>query len=254
MIIKRVREALVLLLLILQFFNLAIAEESKPAQVTIADPFIEMYTGPAAGYPIFHVVDRGQKITIIKRRTNWFEITTEQGKTGWANRDQMQQTLLPSGERLVLSDATRDDFVQRDWLFGATGGEFERAPILSFFGGYSFTKNISTELTYAQSFGNVSSSTIWKANILLHPFPAASYSPYFTIGTGSIEVKPNATLIAPKLRTNSFSQVGIGLQHYLSRRFLIRLEFNEYVVFSANNDSDSNEELNEWKAGFAVFF
>ena len=254
MIIKREGRVLALLLLTLQLFNTVIAEDDIAPQVTIADPFIEMHTGPSAGYPIFHVVDRGEKITIIRRRTNWFEITTEQGKTGWANRDQMQQTLLPSGEKLVLSDATKDDFVQRDWLFGATGGEFERAPILSIFGGYSFTKNISTELTFAQTFGNVSSSTIWKANILLHPFPAASYSPYFTIGAGSIKVKPSATLIAPKLRTNSFSQVGIGLQHYLSRRFLIRLEFNEYVVFSANNDSDSNEELNEWKAGFAVFF
>ena len=231
-----------------------LAEEDELPQVTIADPFIEMHTGPSAGYPIFHVVDRGQVITILRRRTNWFEIGTEQGEIGWADRDQMQQTLLPSGENLVISDATKDDFVQRDWLFGATGGEFERAPILSIFTGYSFTKNISTELTLAKSVGNVSSSTIWKINILMHPFPEASYSPYFTIGSGSIEVKPSATLIAPKLRTNSFSQVGIGVQHYLSRRFLIRLEFNEYVVFSANNDSDSNEELNEWKAGFAVFF
>jgi hypothetical protein len=254
LIIKRDVLLTVVLILLLLVLKPAIAEENELPQVTIADSFIEMHTGPSAGYPIFHVVDRGQKITIIRRRTNWFEIRTEQGRTGWADRDQMQQTLLPNGEKLTISDATKDDFVQRDWLFGATGGEFERAPILSIFTGYSFTKNISTELTLAKSVGNVSSSTIWKINLLMHPFPEASYSPYFTIGSGSIKVKPSATLIAPRLRSNSFSQVGIGLQHYLSRRFLIRLEFNEYVVFSANNDSDSNEELNEWKAGFAVFF
>jgi hypothetical protein len=254
LIIKRGVLLFGILILLLLALKSVLAEEGELPQVTIADPFIEMHTGPSAGYPIFHIVDRGQVITILRRRTNWFEIRTEQGKTGWADRDQMQQTLLPSGEKLVISDATKDDFVQRDWLFGATGGEFERAPILSIFTGYSFTKNISTELTLAQSVGNVSSSTIWKINILMQPFPEASYSPYFTIGSGSIKVKPSATLIAPKLRTNSFSQVGIGVQHYLSRRFLIRLEFNEYVVFSANNDSDSNEELNEWKVGFAIFF
>jgi hypothetical protein len=242
------------ILLLLLVLKPVLAEENELPQVTIADPFIEMHTGPSAGYPIFHVVDRGQNITILRRRTNWFEIRTEQGETGWADRDQMQKTLLPSGENLVISDATRGDFVQRDWMLGATGGEFERAPILSIFTGYSVTKNISTELTFSKSVGNVSSSTIWKINILIQPFPEASYSPYFTIGTGSIKVKPSATLIAPKLRTNSFNQVGIGLQYYLNRQFLVRLEFNEYVVFSANNDVDSNEELNEWKAGFAVFF
>ena len=234
--------------------NPVLAEDDELPKVTIADPFIELHTGPSAAYPIFHVVDRGEQVTIIRRRTDWFEISSEQGKTGWANREQMQQTLLPSGEKLAISDATKDDFVQRKWLVGATGGEFERAPILSIFTGYSFTENISAELTYAKTVGNVSSGTIIKANILLYPFPEASYSPFFTLGAGSIKVRPGATLIAPRLRTNSFSQVGIGVQHYLSRRFLIRFEFNEYVVFSANNDSDSNEELNEWKAGFAVFF
>lgn len=254
MIIKREVLLSAFLFLLLQILTPLLAEDVTIPKVTIADPFIEMHTGPSSGYPIFHVVDRGKEITILRRRTNWFEIRTEQGKTGWADRNQMQQTLLPSGDKLVISDATKDDFVERDWLLGATGGEFERAPILSIFTGYSFTKNISSELTFAQSVGNVSSSTIWKINLLMQPFPEASFSPYFTLGAGSIKVKPGATLIAPRLRSNSFSQVGIGLQHYLSRRFLIRLEFNEYVIFSANNDIDSNEELNEWKAGFAVFF
>ena len=114
MIIKRDVLLTVVLILLLLVLKPAIAKENELPQVTIADSFIEMHTGPSAGYPIFHVVDRGQKITIIRRRTNWFEIRTEQGRTGWADRDQMQQTLLPNGEKLTISDATKDDFVQRD--------------------------------------------------------------------------------------------------------------------------------------------
>ena len=40
-------------------------------RVTIAEPFIEIHTGPAAGYPIYHVIDRGTEVRIIRRKTDW---------------------------------------------------------------------------------------------------------------------------------------------------------------------------------------
>ena len=67
-------------------------------RVTIAEPFIEMHTGPSAGYPIFHVVDLGDEVSILHRKTNWFKVETSDGKTGWVSRDQMRRTLQPSGE------------------------------------------------------------------------------------------------------------------------------------------------------------
>ena len=62
------------------------------------------------------------------------------------------------------------------------------------------------------------------------------------------------TLVEPEDKTNQISQIGFGVRKYLSRRFMLRLELNEYVVFSANNDRDENEDISEWKLGFAVFF
>jgi hypothetical protein len=38
---------------------------------------------------------------------------------------------------------------------------------------------------------------------------------------------------------------------YIARRFMVRGEFKEYVVFT---DRDENEEETEWKVGFAFFF
>ena len=49
------------------------ADESKSEsfqQVKIADAYIDMHTGPGGGYPIFHVIERGQIIEIIQRRTS----------------------------------------------------------------------------------------------------------------------------------------------------------------------------------------
>ncbi|MFQ5645215.1 MAG: SH3 domain-containing protein, partial [Thiogranum sp.] len=178
-----------LLVLLILVFKLARAEDVPVAQVTVADPFVELHTGPGTGYPIFHIVDRGSHISIIKQRTNWIKIRALNGETGWVSRDQMQQTLLPSGEKLTIAEANQSDFSARQWILGATGGEFENAPIISIFTAYSFTDNLAAELSYGQSVGNVSSSTLLKANLLIQPFPEVSYSPFFTLGVGNIKVK-----------------------------------------------------------------
>ena len=44
-------------------------------RVKIAEPFIEIHTGPAAGYPIFYVIDRGTEVRIVRRKTNWFKLS-----------------------------------------------------------------------------------------------------------------------------------------------------------------------------------
>ena len=93
-------------------------------QVTVDDPYIEMHTGPAKGYPIFHVVDRGDSIEVIKRRTDWFLIRTAAGKEGWASRAQMEMTLQPSGERTEVKDTTLAEFYGRRWGNGDYGRGF----------------------------------------------------------------------------------------------------------------------------------
>ena len=82
-----------LLVLLILITRTAQAEEDPDLQVTIADPFIELHTGPGTGYPIFHIVDRGSQVSIIKQRTNWIKIRAANGEVGWASRDQMLQTL-----------------------------------------------------------------------------------------------------------------------------------------------------------------
>jgi len=222
--------------------------------LTIADPFIELHTGPHAGYPIFHVVERGEEIRVLSRKTNWFKIETSKGKTGWVSREQMRETLLPSGEKLTLVELGEDDFAKRRWVAGVTGGELESAPVFTLFGGYAVTENLSVELSFGQSVGSDSSSRFYKGNLLMQPFPDFTYSPYMTLGIGRVEVKTSTTLISDNSDTNTFSQVGFGIQTYISRSFLFRIELNEYVVFSSNSTGNNNEVLDEWKLGFAVFY
>jgi opacity protein-like surface antigen len=126
--------------------------------------------------------------------------------------------------------------------------------VFTLFGGYSFTENLSAELAIGQSIGNDSSSRFIKGNLVMQPFPDFTYSPYMTLGVGWVEVKTSTTLIASDSDTNNFAQVGFGIQRYISRSFLLRIEVNEYVVFSTSSTGNNNEVLDEWKIGFAVFY
>lgn len=229
-------------------------DKDSDATLTIADPYIELHSGPGSGYPVFYVIDRGEKITVLRQKTSWFRIRAANGKEGWASKEQMQQTLLPSGEQVQFEELNQDAFLDRRWEVGVTTGDFESAPVMSIYGAYNFTPNLSTELTWSHSVGTVSSSKLLKFNLLMQPFPEWNYSPFFTLGLGGIQVKPKVTLVDPLDKSNQVSQIGFGVKKYLSRRFLMRLEVNEYVVFSANNDRDENEDISEWKLGFAVFF
>src|SRR4051812_22452843 len=80
------------------------ARAAASHKILIADPFIELHTGPGRGYPVFHVIERGREVTIVKRRTDWFELRTDRGVEGWAPRDQMIATLEPTGEPLDLQE------------------------------------------------------------------------------------------------------------------------------------------------------
>jgi hypothetical protein len=52
-------------------------------------------------------------------------------------------------------------------------------------------------------------------------------------------------------RTDESAYAGVGVRFYLTRRFFLRGEYKERIVFTSRND---NEELKEWKVGLAFFF
>jgi hypothetical protein len=221
-------------------------------KILIADPFIELHTGPGRGYPVFHVVERGREVTIVKRRTDWFEIRTDRGVAGWAPREQMIATLEPTGEPLDLQEPARENYMSRRWQAGVAGGDFAGASMISAFGGYAFSDNLSIELTLNHIIGEFSNG--YSATLgLLHVFvPEWRISPYFTLGTGVIFTEPKSTLVQSIDRDDQIGYVGGGLQFYLTRRFMLRSEYRNNIVFTSRDD---NEEVDEWKyLGFAFFF
>lgn len=230
--------------------SLASADELFP-EVKVADPYIELHTGPGEGFPIVNVVDRGDFVEVLKRKTDWFKVRTAKGKTGWVARIQMEKTLLPNGEVTQLTDAAIGDFSKRRWESGLVGGTFNGAPVITLYGAFVMNQNLSAELSVSQVSGDFSSSVLANVNLVSSPFPQWRYSPFFTLGMGQIQTSPNVTLVQAKDSQDLTAHMGLGIKIYLTRRFILRAEYKNYVGFSSD---DNNEEFEEWKAGFAFFF
>lgn len=228
--------------------------EQEPAWLSVAEPFIELHTGPGAGYPIFHVIERGQRLRVLNRRADWFRVADEKGRDGWVPRSELLKTRLANGEPVQFESLDQEAFIGRQWEVGVSSGRLKGAPLVSVYGAYAFTENLSAELTLEHAVGTVSSSKLLRLGLLMQPFPEWSYSPFFSLAAGGISVRPNATLIEPHNKDNTLALVGVGFKTWLARRFVLRFEVDEMVIFSANRDQDDNEEITEWKLGFAVFF
>ena len=113
-------------------------------EVTILDPYVEMHTGPSRGFPITHVAEKGETITLLKKRTDWYKARTRKGITGWIYRDELHATLGPDGPELVFSRPGREEYYYRKWELGVLGGDFDGARAFTTYAGYHLTPNLST--------------------------------------------------------------------------------------------------------------
>jgi hypothetical protein len=219
--------------------------------VTVADPYLEMHTGPGGGYPKFHAVERGETIEVIKRRTDWFLVRDARGTEGWVNREQLELTLKPDGQGVEFSEADQADFTGARWEAGMLSGDYGGANIISLYTGYSLNPNVSLEVWGSQILGNFSNGWMGSVNVVHETWPEWRISPFFTLGAGVVRTEPKSTIVQGEDRTDQIGHVGAGFRIYATQRFILRAEYKSYVVFTSRDD---NEEVEEWKVGFAFFF
>ncbi len=229
---------------------LAQADEQYP-QVTVAQAYIDIRTQAGKGYPIFYIAERGEFLSLIKKKTDWYKVRTEKNIEGWVFVDDLGLTLDYNGELVDVHSPTKQDFIDRTWETGFMVGDFDGSDVISLYGGYHFTRNLSLEVELSENFGDNSDGRAASVSIVHQMFPEWRVSPFFTIGGGVLETNPKSGLISTKDRQNNTANVGAGLRIYLDRRFLLRLQYKNYIVLT---DRDDDEEIDEWKLGLSVFY
>lgn len=245
-----IRLACLLLWIGLGWAGLGTAAE-RTEQVEIADPYIELRTGPGRGYPIFHVEERGAKVALLKSRTGWFKVRTARDIEGWVDRAQLERTLNSAGETVRVGAGTFEAFIDRRWEFGVLGGEFGGAGTISVYALRALGPSLHAEISLSHVLGKFSDSLLISADLLAQPVPEWRVSPFFLIGTGVIDTRSHSGLVQARDSRDQLSHVGAGVRAWLSRHVLLRAEYRYHTVFTSRDD---NEEVSEWKAGFSIFY
>lgn len=248
--LQRLGAALLCVLTLLPTSALAWFEAYEP-EVVVSDPFLELRTGAGRGFPIFYVVGQGDQVTLLKRKTDWFKVRGPRDKEGWVHIDQLQHTLDLDGNPIDYGVLALGDFSKRRWEIGMAGGDFGGANLISGYLGFALTPHVSFQLEAGQILGNFSDGIIGNISAVIAPWPDRRISPYFMVGTGIVKTEPQAAIVATEDREDEVAHAGIGANVYLSDRFIWRLEYKRHTVLTSRDD---NEEINQWKTGFSVFF
>ena len=228
----------------------AFADESRE-RVLVADPYLELHTGPGRAYPIFDIAERGERVEILVRHTDWFKVRTAREKEGWVSRAQMEATLTEAGEKKTFRDVLLDDYLSRRMEIGFAFGSLNHDPLLSAYTGYRLHENIDVELTIAQSAGDFSTTSLYYVSIVSQPFPDSRWSPFLALGAGRFTNVPKATLVSAIETKGGLANAAIGLRYYVTRQFFVRVEAKKHVALIDYNRTDDFTELS---AGAAFFF
>jgi len=232
-------------------FTPAAQAADEAERLIVADPYIELRTGPGRGYPIFFVAARDERIQILLRHTDWYKVRTEKGREGWVNRLQLQNTLTEAGSKKTFRDIALDDYLQRRLELGAAWGRFKSEPMLKVWTAYRFTDTLSVEATIGQVQGLFSGTDFWHLNLNVEPWSDKRLSPFFGIGFGRFKNIPNSSLVNAVTTNANLADGSIGLRYHITDRFVARVDYSIYTAYVADTRS---AEYRAVTAGLAFFF
>jgi uncharacterized protein YgiM (DUF1202 family) len=248
---RTARAALLPLAALFALLSPAVSAAREYLQLFVAEPYLELHTGPGRGYPVFHAVPRDESVDVLFRRTDWFKVRTERGVEGWASQADMLKTVLADGSPFKFELGDQAGFSSHRYELGVFAGEYGGANLISAYWSVSLNPQMAVEAAAGQFLGRFSNGESGDLGFA-HVISADSrWSPLLLLGVGIVHTEPKATLTTPENRTEQTAYVGGGIRYYLTRRFFMRAEYKAHYIFTKRNQ---NEEADEWKLGFAFFF
>jgi hypothetical protein len=241
---------LLALVLLVQALNVGLANAAaKNLVLVVADPYLEMHSGPGRGFPVVYVIGRDELVTVLYSRTDWFKVRGPRGNEGWVRRTDLSRTLLTSGDPAPIPPYP--DFATHRWELGAGYGVYNRENLVTTWVDFALTNSLDAEFVAQQAFGTLDNRYVTSIG-LRHTFiPEWKwFSPTAGIGAAYQYVQDKVPP-APLQKSNEMAYVSLGARGFITRRFMWRADWRHYVVF---NNLNVYEDLEEWKFGLAVFF
>ena len=240
----------VFLLAVILLSPALLAEPSQAAILHVEVPFVELHSGPSAGYPVVHIVEQNEEVTVLIKRTSWLKVKDKRDIEGWLHVDDLFG-LSQHGVAINQEEISLENFQNRDVESGVMYGNLDGANFYNIYIGYAFTPVFSTEFSLGKALGNISDSDLIEVMLISQPVPDLIITPYIGVGGGIINTKPHSVLADSQSRQSTLMSAAAGIKYHIARNFLIRAE---YKLSLALTDRDENEEIQTWKIGFSVFF
>ena len=225
-------------------------------EVNIVATFLNMHTGPGRGYPVFHVVEKGETVELLKQRTSWIKVKTQdkyQPRIGWIKAKSLNGSTFTdnrySGTQAGFTNDVTGETAR--WRLSGAVGDLGGADSFAFTAGVNLSENLVANLRVGQAIGEFSNNVSGYVSVQSHPFPDWLVKPYFGFGAGEIKISPNTRLVQLEDETNSALLLTGGTQVAISQRFLFYIEYNQHRILT---ERDINQDINEWLTGFTVRF
>ena len=81
-------------------------------------------------------------IELLRQRTDWIKVRTDDGREGWVHRAQLERTLTPGGAPVQLAGPTPEARTEHHWEVGLGTGDFGGANVVAVNGAYALTPNL----------------------------------------------------------------------------------------------------------------
>jgi hypothetical protein len=223
---------------------------SDATLLEVVEPYIEMHTGPGRGYPVFHVVEQGETIEILKRKPDWYKVKSGNNKTGWTRASQLAHTLQPTGVPVDLPEVSHGDYLKSSWWVGMNAGQMEGSNTFSLSAGYRPLAWAGVQIEGGKIFDDSVTSDYYGASLHVEPIPSWFVTPFFTAGAGKFSFDSRQKVLVEDAGSPSYTMFGAGAGYYIGRSFVLAAEYRWYSLSTDNG----NRGLNTWTIGLNSFF
>lgn len=218
--------------------------------LAVTEAFLDIHTGPGAGYPKFYIAEHNEFIYISKYQSDWYQVELRNAAGQASVKGWMPAAIINPALAAELPE--QNSLNKRSkWFVGTAGGAFAGETMIQGKLGYFFSEKIWAEFAVSEVLENLSSSRLYQINLLHQPLGQQTLSPFFGIGFGYFENTPFQTTINQQDSESAFMNVDLGIHWYLSEGFILRGDFKNYVIALSDDNFDSHQE---YSAGFTVFW
>ena len=221
----------------------------------VIDPYLELHTGPGRGYPIFYVIEEGERVEVITRQPGWYEVRSRNNQLGWVPEKQIARTMQASGEPADLPTVSYGDYLTKGWLVGFSSGAFSKGELknadnLKVTVGYRPLSWLVLEAESGKFYAPETRGSYLGLNIVVEPVSRWKLSPAIFYGGGTMDIEAQPELVPLGFSSSDMENYGLRVNYYVGRNFLVNIEHRWFDV----SIDDNNVELEGWFIGFNTFF